>query len=141
MKTKNYSLLLVAFALILALGILHFSAIFFYFYWTLWWFDTMMHFLGGLSIGMFIIWVSSKAGFLGVGIPPRGRAMTVVLILIAVIGVGWEVFEYIFNIAKSTEDSYVLDTIADLVADMVGGFTAVIVGRKGLFYKYEPENV
>lgn len=131
---KNYSLLFVAFSLILALGVLHFSAIVFYFYWTMWWFDTLMHFLGGLSLGVFLIWVFHVSGMFGQRAPNRRQAFLTSLVSIAIIGVGWEIFEYVAGISTA-EQNYALDTATDLVADMAGALLASFLGMSAVFYK------
>src|SRR5688572_17663502 len=102
-KLLNLTLILAA----LLLG-LHFLAIKFYLYWTSDWYDTVMHFLGGMVLALFAIslW--------------KGKIK--VLVFVAVLAVAWEIFEYLTGISVSKE-GYVLDTFLDLVLGM-GGATA-----------------
>ena len=109
--------------MVLILG-LHLMGIYFYLYWTVSWFDILLHFLGGLSLGVFFIWLF--------GLRERSyKTLFLVVLFIVIIGVGWEIFEYINNIAKSTEE-YVPDTILDLVMDTAGAVVAYYLSTNHL---------
>jgi len=126
MQTRR--LLFFTFGAIIILAFLHGLAIWAYLYWTVWWFDTMMHFLGGFSIALFALWFSYKAGAL-----KSITSKTIIscsLVSVLAVGVGWEIFEYVNDIAGSPED-YSRDTSNDLIADLVGAFLAGIVVVKG----------
>ncbi len=59
------------------------------------------------------------------------RRTFVQCILIAlVVGVAWEIFEYIFDIGGSNFMSYQLDTVKDLFDDMIGGAIAGYIAKK-----------
>jgi len=119
-------LLFLSFVLILGLGILHSIASQYYFYWIYWWFDNVVHFLGGLSIGLFVLWVMSFLNFFSKRQRSFARVIIIVLILIFVIGVGWEIFEYMNGLTQSTEN-YSLDIAHDLLADVFGAFCAGLI--------------
>lgn len=113
---RKSSLLYAAFGLIAALGALHFVAESFYLYWTIWWFDNLMHFLGGLALGVYIVW------FLN----PEKRSLDSFLTTLAcllTLGIAWEVFEYVNDLTYSTE-GYALDTALDLTMDALGATLA-----------------
>jgi len=113
---RKNSLLYTAFALIALLGIVHIIAETFYLYWTLWWFDNVSHFLGGLALGVFIVW------FLNPEKRSPGSFLTVLACLLA-LGVAWEIFEYINDLSYSIE-GYALDTTTDLIMDALGATLA-----------------
>ncbi len=93
------------------------------YFWTIWWWDILLHVLGGVWAGLFGAWV---AGFFGI------RATFIQCILFAlVIGVGWEIFEYINGLGDSVFMSYTADTIKDLFDDTLGGaFAYYLVQRE-----------
>jgi glycopeptide antibiotics resistance protein len=110
---KKYFLPLGASALVLYLhliGMEHFL------YWRFWWYDVLLHFLGGVAITSFLFiftqsWKKALAG----------------LFLIAI---GWEIFEYVLHIAVRAGDDYTLDTIKDLIMDTIGAGAAIYINKK-----------
>jgi hypothetical protein len=135
---QNRRLLFIAFASIVILGGLHIFGSTFYIYWTVWWFDNAMHFIGGLSLGLLSLWIAYMSGFFGVMVPTRVRVFVTVLLSVLVIGMGWEVFEYYFGIANPTlGETYFKDTIYDLTFDLLG---AAIVGSWGSRRKFYSVN-
>jgi len=117
---KNKKLLYTGLILTGLLAGLNLVALKFYLYWPkdgLLGFDTFMHFLGGLTLGMLAAWFfnvgrRSMAGFL------------LVLVTVLFLGVVWELFEYVFDIAGTAGGSYWKDTIHDMVLDGIGGVAA-----------------
>lgn len=131
----NRSLLLLTFSMIIVFGALHQVASALYFYWTLWWFDNLMHLLGGLSLGFFSLWMVNFSGLFG---PPRVLtrrwAVIVSLVVVVIIASAWEVFEYVNGMTQATEESYAQDVVHDLLAGALGAFLAAfIVGRRKFY--------
>jgi len=122
---RNFSLLVAAFVTILIIGFLHFLAGAFYLYWTLGWFDYLMHFLGGLGGGLVVAWYISDRNL------SVTQTMFVIFCSVMFVGVAWEIFEKVNNIAQSTE-GYTLDTIHDLLMDALGSVVAGLVGTNKL---------
>lgn len=92
-------------------------------YFVIWWWDIPTHFLGGVWGGLFAAWflehwtkriTVAECAFIALGI-----------------GIGWEIFEYVFQLEKSIFMSYWLDTSKDLLLDTLGGALA------GLFAQLE----
>lgn len=127
-------LLFISFFLIALLGALHFIASEFYFYWTISWFDTMMHFLGGISLGLFSLWVAYSAGLFKKMPLSRSAIIVTAFFSVLIIGVGWEIFEKMNGLTQSTE-GYRLDTIHDLLADMAGALVAGFIGGCSKLYE------
>jgi hypothetical protein len=116
-------------SLSIMLLILHVAAEIYFFYWTYWWYDIMMHGLGGLVIGALILWIliyefSSLAQF----IPLRFFGTT---LLVLCIGIVWEVFEYSIGSQQyEVFDSYMLDTIMDVAMGVCGALLAFFISTK-----------
>ncbi len=99
--------------------ILHTVAMDHFFYWRFWWYDIMMHFTGGILIGGLILW-----GILRVRPNvSRGNLFLTLLIGTIIVGIGWEVMEYVGGITQG-EAGYVFDTVKDLIMDTLGGLVA-----------------
>jgi hypothetical protein len=113
---RKYALLFTALVMVALLAILNLIALAFYFYWTLWWYDIMMHLLAGLAGGLAVCWF--------VRFSSLSRQFLVVVASLMIVGIGWEVFEYVFDIAARTD--YIRDTLLDLIADLGGAVLAVI---------------
>jgi len=97
---------------------LHMRAIDLYWYWSFWWMDIMMHFLGGLLIGLIALLVSAHYKI------QIRRMFLATLGVVLIVGIGWEIFEYVSGIFI-LEDPFP-DTFYDLVMDTVGGIAAYL---------------
>src|SRR3989338_6446852 len=116
---RKYSLLYIAFGLLVILWILNFIALEFYFYWNIWWYDLMMHTLAGFSGGLIAFWFAKTVNI--------SRPFLFALVSLMVVGIVWEVFEYVFEITPMID--YWQDTITDLIADGVGASLACFFAR------------
>jgi hypothetical protein len=103
-------------------------------FWGIRWFDSLMHFLGGLTIGTFSLWVWFISGLFGRKTPSKKEAFVAALIFAMLAGVWWEFFEYAYGIAHPI-GSYALDTFHDCLADFVGGMAAGLLGAHRSFYE------
>lgn len=109
------------FGLIALIAILHILAIELYFYWALWWFDVLIHFLGGLWIGLSVLWFVFLSGYVTRFQLQYTNALILTLLSIIVVAVGWEVFE--FFVENPLEENYVFDTITDLIMGTLGALS------------------
>lgn len=94
----------------------------FYLQWVFWWIDVVLHILGGLWIGLALFWLFFLSGKVRV---PNSSLVSVFLYVVLgtlIIGVGWEMFEYISG-TFITEEMFP-DTIHDLFADFAGALIA-----------------
>ena len=128
------SLLFISFFVLILLGVMHYVGEKLYLYWDMRWFDSLAHFLGGLSMGFICLWVWYVSGLFGKGTPNKKQAFLVSLIGGMLIGIGWEFFEFANGIAHPI-GSYALDTFNDVLADFVGSATAGIIGAQKAFYE------
>ncbi|MDP3763081.1 MAG: hypothetical protein Q8Q92_00225 [bacterium] len=113
---RKYSLLYTTLGLAILLWVLNLIALTLYLYWTMGWYDIMMHFLGGITIGMLVIW------FLKIEDRSLKSFLTAVAWVI-VVGGAYEVFEYVNDLTFSTQE-YSIDTAIDLVMDALGAIFA-----------------
>lgn len=85
-------------------------------YWYLWWFDILMHFWGGILIGL---GVYVFLGFSAINLRPK---LWHVLLALLVVTISWEIFENIFGLYNPV--NYQIDTMQDILIGFVGGLLA-----------------
>lgn len=101
------------------IAVLHFIALEFFLYWIFPWFDLLMHFAGGFLVACIGLWGLSRVHK---SVLSKRQALITTLSVVIIVGVGWELFEYLAGLTR--KDEYVLDTTGDLVADIIGGLSA-----------------
>lgn len=112
-------------------GALHLLAIGFYLYWMWWWFDIIVHFFAGVWVALTAFWFLFIARLVP-RLPLSTGAMVGSLLLVTFfIGISWETFEYSINVFIVPH--YALDTIVDLIADLVGALAAALFVSKSHF--------
>ena len=131
---KKIHLLYVAFGVLFILSILHFIGSVYYLYWTLRWFDSLAHFLGGAGIGFLFLWIWFVSGLFEKDVPTKKQVFIASLLVAMIAGFGWEFFEFVHGIANPI-GSYQLDTFNDLLFDFYGGVFAGLVGAYKKFYE------
>ncbi len=93
-------------------------------------YDIFMHILGGIGIGLFITaFVKSNFSHFTSALHVRRN----IVVGVFLVGVVWELFEMYFNIAGAPlwTKAYYIDTVKDLIDDMIGGAIVVwVVFRK-----------
>jgi len=114
-------------ALLVVIAILHTLAFYFYWYYTVWWFDLVMHTLGGLLVGgtfahFYVNMWNKQISVLG--------AFVVSITVVFAVGVGWEVFEFLLDKFLIRMQNDVFDTVTDLGLDIVGGFLGALLISK-----------
>ena len=117
------------FGAFILMAILHVLATSFYLYWDFWWFDMIVHFLGGFFVAGLLIWF-----FFPLNMNSKKFKATAVIVSILVIGVLWEVFEFRAGITMPRVRGYTLDTSKDIIMDVVGSlavyFYALFLSNK-----------
>lgn len=112
---KSY-LLYAGLGLSILLWVLNFVALDQSLYWSLGWYDVMMHFLGGLTIGVLVVWFLKLENI-------SVKSFLFVFVCVMIVGIAFEIFEYVNDLTYSTQD-YSIDTIIDLVMDALGAVSA-----------------
>jgi len=129
MTTKT-TLLYFALLATATLAILHLVAMDFYLYWTVSWFDNLMHFLAGLAGGLTALWAFYNSGIFFKHSPKLWEVTIISLSCIFVVGVAWEYFEFVYGLTGVDASHYISDTLTDLAMDLLGSIVASIMGMK-----------
>ncbi len=95
-------------------------------YWTYRWLDIPMHFLGGTWVGLAGVWVWRYAGYVRPAWSARGHVVTVACTTGLLLGIVWELYEYVVWYLTGTglPANYLPDTELDVVMDVAGALTA-----------------
>lgn len=130
-KAKSLSLTLSSFATIVFFYVLALYKDLFFYYW---WFDIPMHFLGGFIAGLvsvyyFFIHNQSR-------VPTERKIFFTAIISAIIIGVVWEIFEYVTKLSFTIGD-YRLDIIKDLFVDVYGAIVAYVYYSRQYKFKNE----
>lgn len=111
------------FGILIVIAILHLLGVQLYLYWQISYYDMILHFLGGFWVGGMCLWGLTKL------IAKDFLTKNLVFVLSAtgafLIGILWEYFELFIDAVFVTEEEYVLDTILDLILDMLGAIAAI----------------
>lgn len=89
----------------------------FYWYYSISWFDMLMHFLGGLWVGLFFSYIFYDKN------PFFKQLLTVILCVLSV-GILWEIFEFFIG-AIAHDPFSIRDTTSDIFFDLAGGLFAI----------------
>lgn len=118
-----FYVLLAALVATTTLTVLHIAALAAAWYWRVWWFDWVMHLLGGIALALLIVW-----GWMRLPWGPHrwwgwSLGMSIAVGLGAAMLV-WEVGEYIGGVVYLTEavwEPYPVDTAIDIALGALGG--------------------
>lgn len=113
------------FAVLAVTGILNTIGTALYLYWTVIWFDMIMHFLGGLFVALFFF---SVFLFLKTKLPYMEK-LVLGLIFSILVGLVWEYYELIIGVTDLGELGYWPDTGMDIVMDTLGAFVGVFCAQ------------
>ncbi|MFH1608562.1 MAG: hypothetical protein ABH951_00895 [Patescibacteria group bacterium] len=89
----------------------------FYWYSSIWYFDIIMHTLGGFWVGLLLFWVF---GFKNI----NWKFILKIILGVLIIGIFWEVFEIIVNKTIAQNPFNFLDAVSDIFCDLAGGLFA-----------------
>lgn len=92
-------------------AVLHAAGLYLYLQWYFWWYDIMLHFLGGLWVALMFQWYAHKERRMVFIIPT--------ILVVIVVGTGWELFEVM--IGSPREANFAFDTSLDILMDVLGG--------------------
>jgi Cu/Ag efflux pump CusA len=122
-KTNKQILLRHVFLLILFLFLLNSAAMRFSWYWTIWWFDIPMHFLGGAFAVLLLNYLYLYTSLPNVLGKIASQAIFVVFGLVF-ISLGWEIFEFAIDRVGDIGPITLADSAKDLFFDFTGGAAA-----------------
>lgn len=107
------------------IGILNLFATYLYLYWTSWWFDLLMHFLGGFWVSMVILsfWSLFNKN------SHKILSFYKTFIWVLIISILWEIFEIWIGATMISDGvAFITDTISDLIMDIIGGILGYLYG-------------
>lgn len=108
--------------------ITHLIGVHFSLYWTLSWFDLLLHTLGGLFLSLVTaLFFRRRSG----AFPSRSVFLRTLILATLLVGIGWEVFEYALDVAFAGKH-YAVDTTTDLLADFAGALLGFLFLRRRL---------
>ena len=116
---NSKKLLIHSLFLIFFIFFLNYLAMKFYWYSSIWYFDMVMHFLGGIWLGLALIWFF-KIGEISF------KSIFYLILGVLLIGVLWEIFEIIIDETITGNSFNILDTISDILFDLAGGSLALL---------------
>lgn len=101
------------------------------------WFDMPMHYLGGVWAGMLSLFFAIT--YIVPRYPALSRVHRALLVMasVLIIGLGWELFEFILGKVTYINFGDFADTISDLLFDMLGAGSALILFAGLLFHSSE----
>jgi hypothetical protein len=102
-------------------AIFHQIALTFSLYWYYWWFDILMHFWGGVLLGL-LFYIVIKSRWFNL----KPKTLFIVSFLL-VVTLGWELFEWLIKSISNV--NYVTDTITDITMGLFGGLLVHIISR------------
>ncbi len=107
----------------------HLLATKFYWYYSIFWFDMVIHFLGGFWVALFFIWfLQLKDTF-----SPSAKQILLYVFAVAVL---WEIFQYFVNNVMGLTPFRPLNTFSDICFGVAGGLAAYFyVSRKKIMLK------
>jgi len=130
MDTKKTFELSLLGLIVIILG-LHAFALAFFLYWKYWWFDILLHFLGGIFVGLFALYLYYYSRYIQPQHFHKRYAFFLSFATVALIGIMWEFFEFssdkfaIYIGRREALQQGFQDTLGDLFFDLVGAIFAV----------------
>ncbi len=100
--------------------VLNFLGVYSFWYATIWWFDMLVHFLGGVFIGFLILYLFPKIRQLSLK-----HLLMYVVGGVLLVGIGWEIFEVIVWYMTNSSANSFSDSISDVICDTFGGLLAL----------------
>ena len=94
------------------------------FYWLYWWYDIPMHIFGGVVVALVYAWLQTAFPKI-----PQLSWKNILMVIIT-IGVLWEIWELLVGDTAFSDNGYALDTIKDLVDDVIGACVVYFVIKK-----------
>src|SRR3990167_3900032 len=111
---------------LLVLAVLHNIATYEFLYWRVDEFDSLMHFLGGVALSFFFVWLYFFSGLFAPKNRGLGNYIFVSMLGVATLAVLWEIFELLMGISVIDWSRYMSDTTLDYIMDALGGLAACL---------------
>ena len=119
--------------LVISICIVNFFASTFHWYYSIWYFDMIMHFLGGAWLGLLAVWLLlRKSTALE---QPYGLVFKAI-VAVFILGAGWELYEALvdYSVVHNFSRFNLGDTFSDVCCDLAGGILATLFAVKNSTY-------
>jgi hypothetical protein len=103
---------------LLLIAILHISGVYLRLYWRIPIYDTVLHAMGGAWVVLSTLLILPH---LPLELRERKNLVLSGLSIVIIIGVLWEIFEVAIGFSIIDDPKFLVDTITDLCADIIGG--------------------
>ncbi len=104
-------------SILISIAILHAAGLFLFLQWYFWWYDIMLHFLGGLWVALMFQWLARTGQY--------AHSLAATIFAVLFVGLAWEVFEFL--VGSPRESRYLFDTSLDIVMDLSGGIVGYVI--------------
>lgn len=117
------------FILLVIVWVLNYVAGIYHLYWSVYEFDSLVHFLAGASVSLFFLWFYFYSGFFNSQKKNLTKFLLISILGAMFIAVSWEIFELLLGEALVQKSEYAYDTSLDLIMVFLGTMV-------GCFYAY-----
>jgi hypothetical protein len=105
--------------LVIFIAFLNYVAVKLYWYTSIWYFDMIMHFLGGFWLGLALFYLFFTENISKIFIFK-------IILGVLIIGAFWEGYEILVNNNFAQIPFNLLDTLSDIFFDLTGGLCAIL---------------
>ena len=120
-KPFIFSLLVLVFLICL-----HVVGSYYSWYWVYSWFDSVVHIMSGLWVGLLILWLASILDQINSLKEYKAKSFLIAFISAVMFGVVWELIENVYQITSTLASNYNIDTAFDILNDALGGVLAYL---------------
>ncbi|MFA5838641.1 MAG: hypothetical protein WC849_01755 [Candidatus Paceibacterota bacterium] len=121
---KNKIFFSILFLLSFAISVLNIYAGRYFWYWRFSWFDLLMHFTGGVTVALILLYFSKAPG-----LKEKIKTASFILFSTVFIAIMWEVMEFLLD-QNLFGKNYFFDTITDIFIALVGATIISIFSDK-----------
>jgi hypothetical protein len=115
----------------ISVAVLHKIALSLFLYWNVWWFDVMMHFLGGALISLITLFFIYDLKFLNFKIKNKAVIFGAAIGMTLIIGLSWELWEIYVGLINIYVDGP--DSFLDLIMDFFGAIAAYLYSKEKIW--------
>jgi len=126
LKKPLFLEMLIVFLVFLAL---HIAATIYHLYWSIYEFDSVVHFFAGAALALFFSWLYFFSGAFNPSKRSLSRFLLIAILGAMLVGILWETYELIFKQTMVSKIDYPHDLTMDLLMDFLGAVA-------GCFYAY-----
>jgi uncharacterized membrane protein YdcZ (DUF606 family) len=116
------------FVLLITISLLNYIGNILYLHFYFWWYDVILHFLSGLSLGIMIVFFFSF--YSNNALNSQLKTILLAVLFSLFVGIIWEIFELHFGLTSLSDGLvYIRDTASDIIIDVCGGFFGALYAR------------